>query len=104
MSDFDITETVGDTTIRYGDLILIGEQVLNYIATTKLGRWASPHGVTDYGMPEPEMPAELMRDFVIWTGGHSPEDYADSRDRALAFVEQTGWLQYCLDKLGSTAA
>lgn len=99
--DFDITECVDGTTVRYGDLILIGAAVLSYAAVAPLMRHASPVGTTDYAEPEPGM-TELVRDFIVWCGAKDAEKASVERAKVIRFVQETGWQGRTLD-FGSVA-
>lgn len=101
MTTIDVSEKVDSTEVTLGDLIALGELVLNYAAAAHLGRWASPFGATDYGEPEHDFASLFMRDFVIWTGSHDPEQFGVHRDRVLLFLQRSGWIDASLQKVGA---
>lgn len=84
----DLLARVGDTDVRFGDLILIGHAVMNMTAATDLMRHASPVGTTDYAEPGDAAQA-FVHDFIRWCG-RSADCVEASRVRE--YVRESGWL------------
>jgi hypothetical protein len=85
MSDI-ITRRVGDTTVRIGDLALIGQAVLNLAAASVLMRHATPDGTTEYAEPE-GMAQQVACDFAAWSARQD-----EAGRRLVAFLRECGWL------------
>jgi hypothetical protein len=86
MSAADIVTTpVGDTTVRVGDLALIGQAVLNLAATSVLMRHATPAASVGYAEPS-TMAEQIACDFAAWADGGG--------DRLTEFLRESGWLNH----------
>lgn len=90
MSDFDVTDRVPGTTVRYGDLILIGASVLNAVVAAEGMRHMSPAGLVEYADPTGDFGAELVLDLIRWTAPSSEVERPE-RDRLTEYVERSGW-------------
>lgn len=90
MSIIDPLAPVGDTSVRIGDLTLIGEAVLNLASTTHLLRHARPVDSLVYIDPLPVLHQQVVTDFAAWCG-YDKDAGAERRDRLLAFLSESGW-------------
>lgn len=82
----DPAEKVGDTTLTYADLVVIGQQLLNMVTAVHAMRHASPVGTADYAEPDDTLAAHIVHDFARWCGS----DRKAGR-RLVAFAMRSGW-------------
>lgn len=95
-----------NTTMTYGELATIGAALLgNVVAVGRMG-WASPGSSLDYTDDDCDMPAKIIRDFIVWTSGRTAmSPLAEARLRS--FVVLIGWQDHMeaeLDKALNAAS
>lgn len=78
---------VNDTEVTYGDLIMLGNYVLNAAAAVAPMRHASPAGLLDYAAPSDAWSA-LVLDFIRWCSRGTD---CDASGRLEGYLTAVGW-------------
>lgn len=94
MTTLDPCSRIAGTSVRIGDLVLMGHTMLNLAVAAEVMRHATPTGTLDYAEPLPLLPMQVVTDFTAWAGARA--EHSVERDRLQAFLYQSGWRSYVL--------